>query len=101
MTGFQKLIGVSILILTLAFAYYLIIYIPGQANAKKELETQRQANLQVCLNNATTLEITSWNQLCAEQGSPPNCSLPLQTANASNKGFQDNKDSCYKQYPAP
>jgi hypothetical protein len=101
MTGFQKLLGTSVLIFALAFAYYLVIYIPSQTKTKQDLETQRQANLQVCLNNASINTNAQWNTDCADRGLKDNCLLPLVLANAVNGGLKDAQDSCYKRYPTP
>jgi hypothetical protein len=99
MTGFQKLIGTSILIVALALAYYLVVYVPNLQKTKQLLENQRQANIQSCLATANQNYSQNWVATCRGLGKDDNCLLFSTQSNTLQIQLKDNTDSCYKLYP--
>ena len=99
-TGFQGLIGASILIVALAFAYYLIIYIPAQARVKQEQDVLRQQGLQNCLSIATNGYNSKWVNTCQLKGENDNCLLDIKVSQGFDTALKNDQDSCYKRYPA-
>lgn len=59
-------------------------------------EDERQANLETCLYLADT----NYKSLLKANGTGPKFSMPLELAKALDKRHNDERDDCYKQYPA-
>lgn len=86
MSNFQKIIGVSLLIISLSIAYYFVIFIPQRENAKIQLQKQEQLKkelkekevmqtkeeakqaLNSCLSQADINGNNFWNRECEGQG---------------------------------
>jgi len=86
MSSFQKMIGASLLIVSLSVAYYFVIYLPKKENAVIELQKQEQLKkeqkeqadvdkksetkqlLDSCLKSAEINYTYNWNQTCKSRG---------------------------------
>ena len=86
MSGFQKLLGVSFLVISLSVAYYFVIFIPKKESAKIELQKQEQLKkeqkeqevvekgtetkqlLESCLKEANISSSNFWNSECKIKG---------------------------------
>src|SRR6266446_1065789 len=104
-----SLILCSLLISASVF-YYLVIYIPRQAQMKLDLEKSqaeakkqaqfeagledfsRKASLEKCLNNAQDTYSNSWDNDCKVLGLEANCKLPEFNVEVQEKRLRDMKD---------
>jgi hypothetical protein len=111
MDRLNELIKISviagILLISGSIAYYFVYFLPQQAKAReqttiqkeielKQKEEERQVNLDACLAAADA----TYMSLVKANGTGPKYSMPLDLANSLNKRHNDERDDCYKQYPA-
>lgn len=98
MTSFQKLIGISALIISLTLAYYFLVYIPKRDSQKQELLQQEKdqdlTKLTNCVNSIEQRSAALWAAQCPSNN--PNCSLNLEVANQINKQKENDRETCYK-----
>lgn len=98
---------IGILLISGSITYYFIYFLPQQEKAKTQAadqkeaeiklkEYERQANLETCLNVADTNHL----RLQRLNGTGPKLSMPLELAKALDKKHNEERDDCYKQYPA-
>ncbi|MEW6738788.1 MAG: hypothetical protein ACOYU2_03550 [Nitrospirota bacterium] len=98
---------IGILLISGSISYYFVYFLPHQEKAKAQAaeqkeaelklkEYERQANLETCLNEADANHL----RLQKLNGTGPKLSMPLELAKALDKKHNDERDNCYKQYPA-
>lgn len=98
---------IGILLISGSISYYFVYFLPQQAKTKEQAalqkdvqiklkEEERRTNLQGCLNAADA----NYRSLQRANGKGPNFSMPLDLAKAIDKRHNDERDDCYKQYPA-
>lgn len=119
------LLAISLLITSLAFAYYLLIYLPNKDIQKLEFENKlkteqiqrdhqqeiseeqtKKAEYEACIKNAHDRYWDDWLAQCKPAGMPitknkegrDSCSLPKVYSDELNKGLQNDKDTCLKIY---
>lgn len=119
----DNLVKISLFIIALAAAYYLVIFIPQknkeqiylqkqqlqeQANIQKQkdqeqinLQNQKKQGLQDCLNLAEQHYTTNWNGDCPINGldkKTDGCTLSVHESSRWDSMEQQEKDNCFKQY---
>lgn len=119
------LLGISLLIASLAFTYYLLIYLPKKDIQRLEFENKlkteqeerdyqqkirdeqrKKAEYEVCLKNTHDRYLDDWLAQCKTASMPiiknedsrDSCSLPKVYSDELNKGLQNDKDTCLKIY---
>lgn len=101
MTTFQKLIGISALIIACTLAYYFLVTIPERDQQKQEfLKQQKTENLNglgKCLTYAETKSQSLWAAQCPNDN--PSCSLDLTVAQEINKQKEEHRQLCFKTFP--
>ncbi len=100
----NKLIGIAAIIASLAFAYYLVIYIPqrNQEAIDREdlLKKQTLQSQSSCLYEADQNYAQNWNTACYDQGFQSGCSLPTTVAKGFETHRDELRDTCFKLYPS-
>lgn len=98
---------IGILLISGSISYYFVYFLPQQEKAKAQAaaqkeaviklkEDERQANLEGCLNAADA----NYRSLQRANGTGPKFSMPLELARVLDKRHNDERNDCYKQYPA-
>lgn len=103
MTTFQKLIGISALIIAIAIGYYFVIAIPNRDKLKQSLLQDQVDRRDECLQNAMNYYRTTWDRACEEEGLEANCILRNDLYSLGknyNKTLQDQQEHCVKLYPS-
>lgn len=92
MTTFQRIISVSLLLITISIGYYFIFFLPKQKiEEKAQKENQQQINnklLQNCLDEINTKIKKTFVG-----------SISSGTRNTLLDYFQKEEDNCFKRYP--
>lgn len=128
MNTFQRMIGASLLIVSLSIAYYFIIFLPGKEKLQLQIEQQKiesvirikqqeietvtkkeQENnkiklenklyLDLCLKNASESFTNNWNTGCEKNGLGKQCELPTVWADTYTENLNSQKEDCFKKYP--
>ncbi len=111
---FKLGILVVLIIIALSTAYYFVIFIPNNENAKIEqknreaeqkilLEEKQQADIKnslaECLDSAETNYVNDWNNACETVGKEKDCTLIHITSERLDDARKTAIDNCYKRYP--
>ena len=87
MTTFQKLIGISALIISLTLAYYFLVYLPQYKN--EQLNARKN-----CLLKADKIYSKDWDK--TETAG----SLTTYTVKRIDDSRTENRNNCFKLYPS-
>jgi len=99
MNTFQKLVAVSLLIVSLSIAYYFVIFLPQKENLKTQMKLENGNKLNKCLIAASENMTTFWNKECASQRLSKDCILPEYNANRIDKLKKELRDLCFSRFP--
>ena len=105
----QATMAIGILIIALSVAYYLLIFIPKNEQAKQEqrkLEIINQTEKEklkkdaynTCIKNAHTAYISEWSNNCEGEVKESGCSMSTEKRNAFTDAYEKNKDRCVTLY---
>lgn len=100
MTNFQKLIGVSALIISIALAYYFVVAIPNRDKLKQDLLQNQVDERDKCLRNVMSYYSSEWDRACEIENQEPKCVLNSKLGIYYNKMLQDQQEHCIKLYPS-
>lgn len=108
--------GISFLIISLAVAYYLVIYLPKKDIQKLELENKqtesqlsnKKLEYDSCLIRAKSSYRENWFLRCKannykifkDESGNDNCQMPDSAANSVNNKYNADKEDCLKIYQA-
>lgn len=103
MSLFQKMIALSLLILSLAIAYYVAFYLPQKQNREWQLKislidfnTRQRTD---CIQQTVSVASDNWNIACTARGLPNDCSLMPEIGGRVDKAKKEQQDLCLKLYP--
>lgn len=101
---FTFIASISVLIIALSFAYYLVIFLPNKEKTRQEIQNQKdlektwqEAKLQDCLTQAHKVDL--WNKQCKARGLKEDCSLPSSIVTRVWEYQSKLRNDCFKQYP--
>lgn len=106
---FPIVASVSILIVALSFAYYLVVFLPSKEKARQEIETQKllqeereeQETVEKrkeCLKAAYDSMESSWNESCKKRGLEERCSLPSSIGESFKERLSEMENRCFELY---
>ncbi len=105
---------VGILVASLSFGYYLVIFLPQKNDEiiqmkkqEAQLQIQNKNLLNDCLSNAQQTYAAEWSKQCyayissvfGDVENNPTCKLPDSYAKSPNEHLAAYKNDCFRRYP--
>jgi len=90
---FISILNIAFIIIVIAGSLYFFYYF------KTIKEKSQRLLFELCLSTARERYTLDWNAACRALGEEKGCDLPSFLSDPIEKGYQNEKNDCFKKYP--